>query len=64
MKAHHDDILEQISPWIHDLLLNQKAPADPWSSVVINANIATTAHRDVGDDDFCMVLVMVRLYWR
>jgi hypothetical protein len=57
MKEHHKDVLEQISPWIEDLPLNQKAPADPWSGVVINANIATTAHRDVGDDDFCLVLV-------
>src|ERR1700734_4012488 len=58
MKEHHDDILDKISPWIDDLPLNQKAPADPWSGVVINANIATKAHRDVGDDVICMVLAM------
>ena len=57
MQKHHEDIYNQISPWIQDLLLNQMAPADPWSGVVINANIATTAHRDVGDNDYCMVLV-------
>ena len=51
-------IINQISPWIYNLPLNQMAPADPWSGVVINANISTTAHRDVGDDDFCMVLVV------
>ena len=37
---------------------NSFAPADPWSGIVVNANCATRAHRDVGDDDYCMVVVV------
>lgn len=58
MKEEHKALLEEMAPWIDDLPLNQKAPADPWSGVVINANVATTAHRDVGDEQYCMVLVV------
>ena len=57
MMDHHDDIYAQISSWIQQLPLNANAPAYPWSGVIINANHATCAHRDVGDDNFCMVLV-------
>jgi hypothetical protein len=57
MREHHQDIYDEISPWIHKLPLNGNAPADPWSGIVVNANCATRSHRDVGDDNYCMVLV-------
>jgi len=57
MERIHPNISAQISPWITQLPLNARLPAFPWSGVVLNANIATRAHRDIGDDNYCMVLV-------
>lgn len=57
MRDCHEDICNQISPWLQNLPLNGNAVGDPWSGIVVNANCATRAHRDVGDDDHCMVLV-------
>jgi hypothetical protein len=57
MREHHPDIYAQISKWIQLLPFNGNAHADPWSGIVVNANCATRAHRDLGDDDYCMVLV-------
>ena len=57
MRDHHLAIYNQISEWIQLLPFNGNAPADPWSGIVVNANCATRAHRDLGDDDYCMVLV-------
>jgi hypothetical protein len=58
MKHYHEEIYEEISPWIQKLPLNSNPPADPWSGIVINANCATRAHRDIGDDSHCMVLAV------
>lgn len=57
MKVHHGDIYDEIVPWINKLPLNSYSPFEPWSGVVVNANCATRVHRDVGDDDYCMVMV-------
>jgi hypothetical protein len=57
MKEHHPDIYDEIVPWIQKLPLNAYAPVEPWSGVVVNGNCATRAHRDVGDDKYCKVLV-------
>ena len=57
MREHHVEVYNEISPWIQKLPLNGNAPADPWSGIVVNANCATRCHRDVGDDNYCMVLV-------
>jgi hypothetical protein len=40
------------------LPLNEWAPAYPWSSIVVNANIATCAHRDKANKQVCMVLTI------
>ena len=58
IKEHHQEIYDQISPWIEKLPLNSHSPADPWSGIVVNANCASRAHRDVGNDDYCMVVVV------
>ena len=58
MQMHHHDIYEQISGWIQELPLRGNALADPWSGVVVNANCATCAHHDIGDDNVCMVLAV------
>ena len=57
MNEHHKEICNQISPWIQQLPLYSYSPADPWSGVIVNANCATHAHRDVGDNNYCMVVV-------
>jgi hypothetical protein len=57
MREHHVEVYNEISPWIQKLPLNGNTPADPWSGIVVNANCATRCHRDVGDDNYCMVLV-------
>jgi hypothetical protein len=57
MKEHHENIYNEIAPWILKLPLNAYAPVEPWSGVVVNSNCATRAHRDVGDDKYCMVAV-------
>ena len=40
------------------MLFNQNMPLEPWSDVVIYEIIATYAHRNMGDNDDCMVVVM------
>lgn len=58
MKEHHENIYNELAPWIEKLPLNAYAPVEPWSGVVVNGNCATRAHRDVGDDKYCMVTVV------
>ena len=58
MKEQHEDIYNEIDPWVQKLPLNAYAPVEPWSGVVVNANCATLAHRDVGDNKHCMVMVV------
>ena len=36
---------------------NSFTPANPWSEIMVNANCATCAHRDVRDN-YCMVIVV------
>lgn len=57
MKTHHENIFNEIVPWVQKLPLNAYAPVEPWSGVVVNSNCATRAHRDVGDNKYCKVLV-------
>ena len=58
MMHYYKEIYDDISKWIEKLPLNCDAPANPWSGIVINANCATRSHRDVGDDNHCMVLAV------
>jgi hypothetical protein len=48
----------EISEWIEHLPYNETSLVYPWSGVVVNANIATRAHRDPGDDGICMVVTV------
>lgn len=57
MMEHHKEIYDEIAPWIQKLPLNAYPPMEPWSGIVVNANCASRAHRDVGDDNHCMVMV-------
>ena len=57
MQEHHHEIYDDLVPWIEKLLLNAYAPTEPWSGFVVNANCASWAHRDLGDDKYCMVIV-------
>lgn len=57
MKDHHEDIYAEILPWTQKLPSNGYSPVEPWSGVVVNANCATRFHRDVGDHNYCMVMV-------
>lgn len=54
----HPKTASSLREWIEVLPNNASSPARPWSGVVVNANIATRAHRDKGDKRFCMVLVI------
>jgi hypothetical protein len=58
MREYHGVIYNEISAWIQKLPSNANPVADPWSGVVVNANCASRAHRDVGDDKYCMVLAV------
>ena len=57
MKEHHEAMYHQIVPWIQELPLNAYCPCEPWSCVVVITNCASRVHRNVSDDDYCMVLV-------
>ena len=58
MDELHPQTTRALRQWIDILPNNDSAPARPWSGVVVNANIATRAHRDCGDNKFCMVMVI------
>jgi hypothetical protein len=47
-----------LQEWVDMLPNNESSPARPWSGIVANANTATRAHHDVGDNEICMVLII------
>ena len=57
MKEHHEAMYNQIVPWIQELHIDAYCSCEPWSGIIVNANCASRVHRDVSDDDYCMVLV-------
>ncbi|THU79093.1 hypothetical protein K435DRAFT_698673, partial [Dendrothele bispora CBS 962.96] len=54
----HPDLFEEIETEVDIFPLNDTNPIRPFSSFVINLNVKTQPHRDVGDKNGCIVLVL------
>ncbi|THU92881.1 hypothetical protein K435DRAFT_800160 [Dendrothele bispora CBS 962.96] len=54
----HPDLFSEIEGEVDIYPLNDTNPVHPFSSFVINLNVKTQAHRDGGDKNGCIVLVL------
>jgi hypothetical protein len=52
------DTYETLSYLIEALPNCDTSPVDPFSGFVLNVNVSTIIHRDYGDEDICLVLVL------
>jgi hypothetical protein len=50
------DIYEELSLYCKILPFNANSPAYPFSGVVINLSVSTSAHRDANDKRICVVV--------
>ncbi|THU87829.1 hypothetical protein K435DRAFT_681018 [Dendrothele bispora CBS 962.96] len=54
----HPDLFSEIEGEVDIYPLNDTNPVHPFSSFIINLNVKTQAHRDGGDKNGCIVLVL------
>lgn len=58
VKALLPDCYENLSYLVEALPNGDTSPVHPFSGFVLNVNVSTRIHRDWGDEDVCLVLVL------
>lgn len=60
LREHLPEIYDDLELFVNVLPLQEQSPAHPWGGFVININVSTSAHRDVGDKGVCAVFTFRR----